>query len=329
MALPAGTYTSYPERGVSNVEDVEDILYNISPTETPFLTMLEKKKAKNTAHEWLIEELAPASGSNAAIEGDDAVGVTATPATRVLNRTQISQKTVIVSDTQQAIEHYGKGEEMAHQVMLSGTALKRDMETILLQNQASTDGVLTSAARKLGSILAMYTTNTSIGSGGTDGGFVSPNWAVRTDGTQRALTESLVKAVIQRAWTEGGAPDLLMAGPFNKTVISGWASTNSTAGTATAARSFNIEQTARRLITTIDYFESDFGVHKIIANRFQRERDLHVLDTSMWAIAYLRPFQVGDLAKTGDSTKKQLKVEYTLVGKNQKSSGLVADLTTS
>ncbi len=140
-----------------------------------------------------------------------------------------------------------------------------------------------------------------------------------TDGTQRALTESMLKSVLRQAWSSGGDPDFIMCGPFNKQVISTF--------TGNATRFDKSED--KRLVTAVDVYVSDFGSHSVYPNRFSRERTVHVLDPSMWSVQYLRSFRQWPLARTGDSEKRQLIVEYTLCSKNEAGSGVIADLTVS
>lgn len=206
---------------------------------------------------------------------------------------------------------------MAYQLVKKTKELKRDMEAIMTGNQASVTGN-TTTARKLGSLETMLTTNDVI-NGDTGGGYSSSNWVVISDGTQRAFTESLLKTCLQSVYTAGGDPDIVMVGPFNKTVISAF--------TGNATRMDKSED--MKLVTAIDVYVSDWGELKIVPNRFQRDRTAFVLQMDMFQVAYLDPITPTDLGKTGDSTKKLLTVEYTLINKNEAASGCVRSLTTS
>ena len=138
----------------------------------------------------------------------------------------------------------------------------------------------------------------------------------------KAVSEAGVKAIIRACWNAGGNPSDIMVGPFNKTKVSGFS------GILTN----NIFQKAggqATIIAAADAYVSDFGNHQVTPNRFNRDRTLNVLDFEYWSIAYLRPFTQFPLAKTGDSTQRQILAEYCLVSKNQAASGKVADLTTS
>jgi len=312
MAIVTNTYLTFS--AIGNREDLSDQIYNIAPKDTPFMAAIGKSKATAVLHEWQTDSLA-AAAANAQLEGDDITSFQAvTPTGRLGNRCQISYKTAIVSGTQDVTDKAGRQREIVYQLVKRSNELKRDMEFILTGNQAPQDGNA-STARQLRPLCSWYATNKSRGAGGGDG---SASTAA-TDGTQRPLTESLVKTVLQSCWTNGGNPDLIMVGPFNKTVFSGF--------TGNATRLDQSED--KKLISTIDVYESDFGAHKIVASRFSRERDCHILDTSLWAVAALRKMQTIDLAKTGDAEKGMVLAEYTLEARNQAGSGIVADLTTS
>lgn len=221
---------------------------------------------------------------------------------------------MVVSGTQDVVDKAGRTREMTYQLMKRGKELRRDMEFVLTNNQAPVTGNSTTA-RQLRPLCSWYATNDSRGAGGADG----TSTTAATDGTQRPLTEALLKSVLQLCWTSGGDPNLVMVGPFNKTVCSGFT------GNVT-----KMQDTAnQKLSANIDIYRSDFGTHKFVANRFQRERDAHVLDTSMWALATLRAPKTEDLAKTGDAEKAHIITEYTLESRQEAASGIVADLTTS
>lgn len=324
MAYLAGTFTTHD--AIGNREDLEDLIYNISPTETPFMSQIAgRAKAKATYHEWQIDTLASAA-VNQQVEGNDASFATAAPTTRVGNRTQISSKTVLVAGTQEAVDKAGRDSEYEYQAAKRMSELKRDMEFILTGNYASSAGSK-SAARRLGSLEAWYTTNTSRGAGGNaSGGFSGGDVAAATDataGAQRTFTETLLKTAMQQAWSSGGQPDTVMVGPINKQISSRFA------GIATLYRDTAGKKSNISILGAADVYVSDFGEVKIIPNRFSRERTAHVLDSNYWAVAYLRPFKEEKLAKTGDGTKGQILVEYTLVSKNEAASAVVADLTTA
>jgi hypothetical protein len=312
MAVITNTFLTFS--AIGNREDLAETIYNISPTDTPFQAAIGKVKASAVLHEWQPDSLA-APAANARLEGDDIASFdAAAPTARANNRCQISYRNVIVSGTQDAVSKAGRTKEMVYQLMKRGKELRRDIEFILTGNQGPVAGG-TATARQLRPLCGWYATNVSRGDGGADG----TASAAATDGTPRALTESLVKSMIQAAWTEGGEPNLLMCGPFNKTVIS----------TFTGNNTRMQDTTDKRLVAAIDVYVSDFGTHNVVANKFSRDRDLHILTTDLWAVASLRPMQSVDLAKTGDAEKGMVVAEYTLEARNEAGSAIVADLTTS
>lgn len=319
MAIVTGTLLTYS--AIGNREDLADTIYNISPTDTPFMGRVGSNKATAVKHEWQTDTLATAA-ANAQLEGDDFSYSTPAVTTRASNYCQISYKTTVVSGTQDAVNKAGRSKEMVYQLMKRAKEVRRDMEFTLLNNQTPVgSGGNSTTARALSSVPSWYTTNTQRGASGASAtGAGSAPTTAATDGTQRALVESYLKTGIQQCWTAGGDPDLILSGPFNKQVISSFA------GNVTRMDN-NTDD--KKLNTAIDVYVSDFGSHTIVADRFSRDRDLHVLTTDLWAVSYLRPVATKDIAQTGDATKGAIVVEYTLEGRNEKGSAIVADLTTS
>ena len=313
MAQPTNTFDTYDSIGER--EDLSDVIYNISPTDTPFLSSAAKVQATAVLHEWQTDSLAAASTSNAVIEGDEATLDAVTATTRLSNSCQIMDKTVVITGTQEAVDKAGRASEIAYQIAKKAKELKRDMEAQITTNNAEVTGSAT-AAREMGSLGAWVATNDVMGTSGTSG---SVGNTARTDGTQRAFTEDLLKSVIKSVWNEGGNPTMVMVGPFNKQKLSGFTG-NSTRFDAGADAT---------LYTSVDVYASDFGQLQVVPNRFSRDRDAYVLDMDYWGVAFLRDFSMHELSKTGDSEKRQLLVEATLESRNEAASGLVADLTTS
>lgn len=314
MAQPTNTFDSYDSIG--NREDLSDIIYNISPTDTPFLSACEKTKATAVKHEWQTDSLA-AVADNKVIEGDDASADSRSPTARLDNYCQIADKVIVVSGTQEAILKAGRKSELAYQVAKAGKEIKRDMEYALVGlNNAKVAGN-SSTARELASVQSYLKTNVAKASDGSNP--TGDGTDARTDGTQRAFTEAYLKDVLQQTWTSGGNPKVIMMGAFNKRVFSGF----------TGGATRQDDASDKKLTATVEVYESDFGTLKAIPNRFMRARDVLVLDMDYFKIATLRPFTTYDLAKSGDSDKKQMLTEYTLEACNEAASGIIADLTTS
>jgi hypothetical protein len=314
MAQVSGTYSKYDAVGLR--EDLTDIIYNISPTDTPFMSSIAKSKATAVNHEWQLDTLASAAADNAKIEGDEVSFSAPSSTTRRGNVTQISTKSVIISGTLEVVNKAGRNSELAYQISKASKELKRDMETSLCDNNAQVAGD-DSTARELSGLGSWLKTNQSAGAGGSAPGTSGTN--ARTDGTQRAFTEDQLKTVIKSVWDNGGDPSMVMVGSFNKQKLSGF-----TGGSTRFDPAEN-----KRLVAAVDVYESDFGALQVTPNRFQRARDAFVLTPELFAVAFLRDFSLEDLAKTGDAMKQFLLVEYTLESRQESGSGIIADLTTS
>ena len=309
------TYTAIGQR-----EDLSDVIYNISPTDTPFMSSVGKTKATATYHEWQTDSLAaPALGG--AVEGADASSITAAPTTRIGNRTQIFTKSVAVAGTLEAVDKAGRKSEKAYQLAKVSAELKRNIELTLLSNQVSAAGN-SSTARTLGGLQAWLSTNYD---GGTSGVAGSAGSTARTDGTNRTFTETILKTVVAEVYTAGGTPKVLMVNPAHKQVVSAFA------GIA-AQRYMAPSNEPTTIIGAADVYMSDFGTISVVPNRFMNSTNsgsetAFLVDPDMAAVAYLRPFQTIELAKTGDSEKTQLLAELTLEVKNEAAHGIIADLS--
>ena len=310
MAAPTNTFLT--TAAIGNREDIIDAIFRISPTATPFLSLCAKAKATATLHEWQTQDLATAA-SNAQLEGDDATAKAVTPTVRLSNRTQISTKNVTVSGTQQAVLAAGRGkDEMAYQMSMSSLELKRDIELGLTQNSTAVASPRTSRG-----LVGWSGDNVDAGSGYVAPVYTTATGTAQTDGTQAAFTEARLKNVLQKCFTAGGEPDVLL--------MSGLAKQTFSTFTGNSTRFDKGED--GKVFASVDVYVSDFGELKAIPSRFQRTRDVWALQSDKWAIAWLRPFETVELAATGDAIKKQLVCEWTLEARQPKSSGAVLDIT--
>lgn len=315
MAQPTNTFDSFD--AIGNREDLSDAIYMLDVDQTPFMSAVGQSKATSTLHEWQTDTLGSADTSNAHIQGNDFEGDAVSATTRLNNRTQIAKKEIVISRTQETVDKAGRKSEMAYQKAKKLRQLKMDMEAILSGNQAAVTGDATTAS-KLRSLEAWYATNTSRASGGANGSTTQAATDATT-GALRAFTEDLLKDVCQDIYTAGGDPDLIIAGPYNRRVLSGFAG-NST--------KFQNAET-KKLQTSVEVYVSDFGEMKIVPSRHSRARTVHVLDTEHWAVAYLDAPFAEDMPKTGDGIKAQIVTEFTLEAKNEAASGVIADLAAS
>ena len=313
------TYQTYTAIGMR--EDLSDVIYSISPTDTPFMSSIGKTKATAVLHEWQTDSLAAASLSNFAVEGATASDATMSPTTRVGNRTQIAQKTIKISGTLQSVDKAGRKSEKAYQLAKASSEIKRDMETSLLSNQVAANGD-SSTARKLGGLQAWLNSNYD---GGTSGVAGASGTTARTDGTNRTFTEAILQTVVKEVYASGGNPKVLMVNPAHKQLVSAF--------TGIAAQRFMAPANApTTIISAADVYLSDFGSISVVPNRFMTSTNscgetAFVLDPDMAAVAFLRPFQTNELAVTGDNESTQLLAEYTLEVRNEAAHGIIADIT--
>jgi len=312
------TFQTY--QSIGNREDLSDVIYSISPTDTPIMSSIGKTKATAVYHEWQTDSLAANTTANALVEGATASDITVSPTTRLGNYTQIVGKTVMVSGTLEAVDRAGRKSEKAYQLAKVSSEIKRDMETIITANQGQSAGNA-STARTLGALLSYIKSNTSKnGTSVTGVDPVTQGVSTRTDGTTRAFTEAMLKTVIASVFTNGGTPSTLFVSPTQKQVVSGF--------TGLAAQRYQVPTNGQATILAgADLYQSDFGVLSIVPDRFMRTRDALILDPEYAALAYLRPFQTNELARVGDAEKTQILAEFTLEVRNEAAHGGVFDLS--
>jgi hypothetical protein len=325
MAQPTNLYDRYDAIGLH--EDLTEMIHNITPTDTPALSGAGSTTAKQTLHEWQTDTLAAASGTNAAIEGNEAVLVEPTPTVRAGNYTQISVKIVGVSGTLEATDKAGRDSELAYQMAKNGRELKRDVEaSIIGVNNASVAGG-SGTARESGSISAWLASNdygtpgASPANRGTSGVAGASGSTAATDGTVRSFDQAILDGVIQTVWESGGNPTQIHAGAVQKTAISGF--------DGVGAR--RTDAAGGTIYATADIYVSNFGTLSVIPNRYIRktssvDREVYLLDPEYYKFATLRPWQSFELSKTGDSDRRQMLVEWTLEVCNEAAHGVCADL---
>ena len=317
MAIVANTFTSHSAIGIR--ESLADVIANISPEEVPLQSNIGSENVSNTYFEWQTDSLA-ATSTTARIDGDDVATFDSTSATtRVGNYTHILRRTLIVADNMGAQDLAGRNDELAYQLAKRGKELRRDIEAVLTDNNAQVAGN-SSTARETGGLGAWVATNENVGTGG--GLTTGDGTTARTDGTQRDFTEAMLKDAMQQAFTSGGQPSILMVGPHNKTVVSGFA--------GIAAQRYQApSDSPTTIIGAADVYLSDFGTLNVVANRFSRERDAWLLDPEYASVCYLRPIQQVELAKTGDAEKRMVLAEFGLKVTNEAAHAVVADLNVS
>jgi hypothetical protein len=316
MAQPTNTFDSYDAVGIK--EDLSDIITNVSPEDTPFMTKSGKSRARNTLHEWQTDSLR-ASAANAHIEGDATAAEARSATTRLGNYTQIFKNAVVVPDTDEGLDKAGRAREIAYQTLKIAKEQKLDIEKALFDNNARVAGNSTTA-RELAGAPSWLTSNISMGTGaaadptgdGTD---------ARTDGTQVAFSQTRFDTVMQSIWENGGNPDTVYLSAFQMNVALGFTGNNN--------QRSNVQAGDEAVIKSLAVYVTPWGTVEFVPSRENRSRDVFIMQDDMWEVATLRPTKNVALAKTGDNTTRQVVTELTLVCKNEAASGGVFDNTTS
>ena len=316
MAQPSNTFDSYDANGIR--EDLENVIYNISPEETPFYSSLKKVSASNTYHEWQTDTLR-ASASNAHIEGDDTTASAMTATTRKGNYTQIFKNAVTIPDTDEGLDKAGRSAEMAYQTLKIAKEQKLDIEKALFDNNARAAGSATVARELAGAPSWMISNITNAGTGAANA--TGDGTDQRTDGTQTAFTQADFDSAMQSIWENGGRPDSVYLSAYQMNIALGFTGNNNQRSAVQAGD--------KKVVKSLDVYVTPWGTVEFTPTRENAGRDVFIMQNDMWSCAALRPTKNTALAKTGDSTKRQVLTELTLVCKNEKASGMIVDCSTS
>jgi hypothetical protein len=317
MALPTNTYTSY-DNANSIKEDLRDVIYNITPFETPLRAKCGKTSAKATSHEWSTQALR-SSTTNAHLEGDDTVAEARTAVTRLSNSTQIFKNAVSIPGSDVGLSKAGKNREMGYQMLLVAREQNLDVEAALFANTAKNVGA-NGTARVLAGAPCWMTTNVDFQSGNSGANPTGDGTDTRTDdGTPTAFSQTKFDAVMQSIWENGGRPDTCYLSAFQMNVALGFTGNNN--------QRANVVAGDERVVNSLSIYLTPWGQVAFQPSRENRSRDVHIFQDDMWEIAELRPARNTPLGVTGDSERRQLVQELTLVCKNEAASGIIADNT--
>lgn len=322
MAQASGTFDTYD--AVGNREELANMIYMITPEDTPFMTAIGRESCKTTHPEWQTDNLATPA-ANAVHEGNEWTFSDPAATTRPGNYTQISEKKVQVSRTQDKTDSAGRKSELAYQVAKLGVELKKDMEFNLLQNNASVAGA-SGTPRELGGFPAWLETNADRGATGANGGYNTGTGIVdaATNGTLRAFTKTLMDDVMESTYSEGGNPSQVQLSPYNKRVFSGFSGISE-------LRSDVKGKDQATVYAGADMYISDFGPLAIVPNRVMRTnaataRQVYLVEPDKASVKIFDDIRVNKVAKTSDGEKRVLNVEYSLCVKNEAAHGVVADV---
>lgn len=321
MAVPANTIQSQAQVGIR--EDLSDYIHNVSPAATPFYTQCKKTSVKATNPNWLTDVIRN-SADNAHVEGDDTTATAAVARARLQNYTQIFKESATVADTNEGLDLAGRNREMAREIMIKTKALKKDIERALFLNQAAVDDTNGSTARRLAGVPTWLATNTVFESGNSGADPTGNGTDARTDdGTPVAFSQTRMETALEDRFnnSEGAENVTSYLSTFQMGKVLTFTGNNSQRAT--------IDAKTRKVVNNVTMYESRNGMVKFVQSRECRSRDVLILQDNMWEIGVLRGLKNTPLAKTGDSTKRQLVTELTLKSCNEAASAAVYDNTTS
>jgi len=311
MTATVAASKSYDLSGGALREDLEDIIYDISPMDTIFLTRAARTTVKSTTHEWLTDSLT-AAARNAKIEGDEFSAVARGLPTRLKSYTQISRKDFEVTGTTRAVDNAGMKELMAYHTVRAGKELKRDIEVSALGQYHGTAGSSVLARTTSGAECWMYTNNHIKPSGQTTSTTPAPSSGFASAvvaGSASAFTSTELDGMLLQCWSCGGEVDTVLCGPTMYNKISTF--------TSLATRFRDVGSRAQaQIIGAADVYVSPYGSHNIVLSRWVTTTSVLALDMKTWAVGYLRPFKTEQIAKVGDADRAMILAEWCLIAKS-------------
>ena len=305
MTQPTNLTDRYDINGVR--EDLIDAITNTSPEKTPVVASFGRDTASNTYHEWLRDSLRAANADNAAIDGDDATASALSATGRVANYAQIFQQTVATSRRANRVKKAGRKTEQAYQKAKAYKELQRDVEKMILSNNAAVAGNSSTASKSGGAGVMIYTNAYHNGAGATASHTSGAPTTAVTAGTNRTFTETLLKTAAQGAFTNSGeVPRMVVMSPSHKTIFSTF--------TGIAVNRYQVGKKEQgRIVGGADVYMSDFGEMEIVPHYLQvGASDVFGFNPDYGTVVYLDGFQSTPLAKTGDSDKEQVLVDCLL-----------------
>jgi hypothetical protein len=292
------TWTAYDEVGVK--EDVSDVISNITPTKTPFVSSLKTESIHQMKHDWQ-EDALDAVATNAAVEGADATDATLVATTLRSNYTQILTKTIKVSGSADATAAHGRAKESAYQMSKKMAEIKRDLESALVLTSANYTAGSSGVARKLATAFFMIDAGNVV-AGGT-----------------AALTEAMILSGLEKLYNAGGEASILMVKPSDSKIIAGFS--------GATGRQRQVINNSTTVTNNVKIYETPFDDVRVVMNRFQLATAALLYDPSNWRLLVLRNWTREVLAKTGDAMKQMLVGEFSLKHVNFKASGSITAIT--
>lgn len=303
-------FKTYDQVGIK--EDISDVISNISPTKTPFQSLIKTERVANRLFQWQEDSLASV-GDNAQVEGFTASDSTMTPTVMRSNYTQIMAKTVNVSATADTVATYGRAKETAYQLAKKADELKREFEYQLVGKAQNASAGTASAARTFANAFGEDINGDAV----ID---ASVTTDVTTGGEAAALSETAILETAQKMFEAGAEGKYLMVKPADSLLVAAFPQA------AGRYRTFDGGK-EKTVVNVVDLYVSPFGEYKVVLNRFQKASEALIVDPAMWSIAVLRPWTRELLAKTGDNDRHLIVGEFSLKHKNYKGTGRITGLS--
>lgn len=247
-------------------QDITDIVVNISPDDTPFLTMFGQSAAEATTITSLNDAL-PVPDSTPIQEGADVTTAAVMANSKVDNYVQIFDAKFFLTDTQVAIKKHGVADELAKQIEKHTTAIGMNFEKAIVTHDTAVQAA-SGTAPKMGGI---------------------PYFNVSNATATAVFSETKFNDAAVASWTKGGKPSLCALSMANKRV----------ANTFNAGANKNRDQKDRSIIVPVDFYESDAGKIKWMPHRMMPSSRVEILDPQYFKCRFLIPFHMEPLAKVG------------------------------
>lgn len=316
-------------------ESVMQRIWDISNIPLPFTDMIGSGSIDNEFHEWVQDSLPTPSLTNAVVDGADISQNDTSRGRRIGNHSQISVKEVQVSTRARASNTIGTADELAYQVVKAQRALRRDVEAMMLDEQAAVADDGNSTAGRSAGLPNFIEDNVNRGAGGALAAMSGSGPGAVTPGTTRALTEKQIRDVVQSAYENGGNPSVLMSIPTVIANISKYLMSGTNRGFANIQDQIADGTRAAFATGSVQAFSTDFGVLYLTPNRLMQAENaaasneranVFILDPDYIEQVFLKGYAVEPLAKTGLSDKRMMNVDWSLRVTEQKAQGLISDI---
>ena len=326
MPKVTNAFTTY--NAVGNREDLANVIYNIDPFDTPVMSTARRRNVKNRLFDWQTEFLpnvaptvVPATGAmdpatNSQLEGFALAPSAAQPTIRQNNVTQISKRDATISGSQEESDAAGKGSEMSHQMAMASKVLKSDMETAMCSRQPRIDGNDTGPTARVTEGITHWLARAKDKTGAVAGAIAPGTIVAGLPTFSRRicshcplavqLTEAMVGDAMQKAYTNGASPTLMVVPPGPKRTVS----------TFTGRSTTQVLVGKTEVVSTVDVIATDFGRIKVIPSRWLPADVGLLIDADYLAVAFFRSFRQYLMARTGDAETRMIIVEWGVEMRN-------------